>query len=167
MQSPGFQSRGPIRYRTVRLVIQRVRAASVSADGSTSGAIRTGLVVLVGVSKSDTQEDALYLSDKLLGLRIFPDESGKMNRNIAEAGGSLLVVSQFTLYADCRRGRRPSFDQAAPPEQAKALYDYFVAVLCRGPVPVETGVFQATMEVQLINQGPVTILMDSGDRNKK
>jgi D-tyrosyl-tRNA(Tyr) deacylase len=122
---------------------------------------------LVGVAKTDTQEDALYLSDKVLGLRIFPDYSGKMNLNIAEAGGSLLVVSQFTLYGDCRKGRRPSFDQAAPPEQALALYDHFVEILRRGPVPVETGVFQAMMEVHLVNHGPVTILIDSTERNKK
>jgi D-tyrosyl-tRNA(Tyr) deacylase len=122
---------------------------------------------LVGVAKTDTQEDALYLSDKVLGLRIFPDDSGKMNLNIAEAGGSLLVVSQFTLYGDCRKGRRPSFDQAAPPRQALALYDHFVEILRRGPVPVETGVFQAMMEVRLVNHGPVTILIDSDERNKK
>lgn len=151
----------------MRLVIQRVSEASVSISGSTSGSIRTGLVVLVGVSKTDTPEDALYLSDRVLGLRIFPDESGRMNRNIADACGSLLIVSQFTLYADCRKGRRPSFDQAAPPEQAQALYDYFVEVLRQGPVPVETGIFQAMMEVQLINHGPVTILMDSVERIKK
>jgi D-tyrosyl-tRNA(Tyr) deacylase len=122
---------------------------------------------LVGVAKTDTQEDALYLSDKVLSLRIFPDDSGKMNLNIAEAGGSLLVVSQFTLYGDCRKGRRPSFDQAAPPQQAQALYDHFVEILRRGHVPVETGVFQAMMEVHLVNHGPVTILIDSDERNKK
>lgn len=151
----------------MRLVIQRVNEASVTIESSTQGSIRTGLVVLVGVAKTDTQADALYLSDKVLGLRIFPDDSGKMNLNIAEAGGSLLVVSQFTLYGDCRKGRRPSFDQAAPPEQALALYDHFVEILRRGPVPVETGVFQAMMEVHLVNHGPVTILIDSAERNKK
>jgi D-tyrosyl-tRNA(Tyr) deacylase len=141
-----------------------VSQASVAIAGSTAGAIGTGLVVLVGISRSDTAADVDYLSDKILELRIFPDESGKMNRNIAEAGGGILVISQFTLYGDCRKGRRPSFDQAAPPEQAKALYDSFVDTLRRGPVPVETGVFQAMMEVHLVNQGPVTILIDSGDR---
>ena len=151
----------------MRLVIQRVNEASVTIEDSTQGSIRTGLVVLIGVAKTDTQEDALYLSDKVLGLRIFPDDSGKMNLNIAEAGGSLLVISQFTLYGDCRRGRRPSFDEAAPPQQALALYDYFVQILRRGPVPVETGVFQAMMEVHLVNHGPVTILIDSAERNKK
>jgi D-tyrosyl-tRNA(Tyr) deacylase len=148
----------------MRLVIQRVSQASVVIDGSTVGAIRTGLVVFIGISRTDTLADAAYLSDKLLGLRIFPDESGKMNRNIAEGGGSLLVVSQFTLYGDCRKGRRPSFDQAAPPEQARATYDYFVETLRRGPVPIETGVFQAMMEVHLVNQGPVTILVESDGR---
>jgi D-tyrosyl-tRNA(Tyr) deacylase len=120
----------------------------------------------VGIAKSDTKVDSDYLSDKLLGLRIFPDDGGKMNRNVAEAGGALLVVSQFTLYGDCRKGRRPSFDQAAPPDQALALYNYFVETLRAGPVPVETGIFQAMMEVHLVNQGPVTILIDSGDRAK-
>src|SRR5262245_15803609 len=133
----------------MRLVIQRVNQASVVVEGELKAAIRSGLVVLVGVSREDSNADADYLSDKLLGLRIFPDDQGRMNRSVTEVEGSLLVVSQFTLYGDCRRGRRPSFDQAAPPEQARALYDYFVATLRRGPVPVETGVFQAMMEVQL------------------
>jgi D-tyrosyl-tRNA(Tyr) deacylase len=125
------------------------------------------LVAFLGISKSDTTGDADYLLDKLLGLRIFPDDAGKMNRNVQEAGGALLIVSQFTLYADCRKGRRPGFDQAAPPEQAKALYNYFVESARRGPVPVETGVFQAAMEVQIVNHGPVTIAIDSADRSKK
>jgi D-tyrosyl-tRNA(Tyr) deacylase len=120
----------------------------------------------LGIGKSDTEEDADYLSDRLLGLRIFPDDQGKMNRSVQEAGGSLLIVSQFTLYGDCRRGRRPSFDQAAPPERALALYNYFVEAARRGPVAVETGVFQATMRVHLVNEGPVTILIDSADRGK-
>jgi D-tyrosyl-tRNA(Tyr) deacylase len=119
------------------------------------------------MTRSDTQADADYLLDKLLGLRIFPDEAGKMNRNVQEAGGALLVISQFTLYADTRRGRRPSFDQAAPPGQALDLYNYFVESAKRGPVPVETGVFQALMEVHLVNQGPVTIVIDSADRGRK
>jgi D-tyrosyl-tRNA(Tyr) deacylase len=105
--------------------------------------------------------------DKTLGLRIFPDEAGKMNRNVEQAGGALLVVSQFTLYGDCRRGRRPSFDQAAPPGQALELYNYFVENARRGPVPVETGVFQAMMRVHLVNDGPVTILIDSNSRPGK
>src|SRR5215471_368286 len=148
----------------MRLVIQRVNEASVTIENSTQGSIRTGLVVLVGVAKTDTQEDALYLSDKVLSLRIFPDDSGKMNLNIAEAGGALLIVSQFTLYGDCRKGRRPSFDQAAPPEQALSLYNYFVERAQKRDIPVETGVFQAMMQVELVNEGPVTILINSEDR---
>ncbi len=123
--------------------------------------------MFLSISKSDTTQDADYLLDKLLGLRIFPDDEGKMNRNVQDAGGALLIVSQFTLYADCRKGRRPGFDQAAPPEQAKTLYNHFVASAQGRPVPVETGVFQATMEVEIINHGPVTILIDSADRSKK
>jgi D-tyrosyl-tRNA(Tyr) deacylase len=147
----------------VRMVIQRVKEAKVTVNCSTTGSIRSGLLVLIGISRQDTQADANYMLDKLLGLRIFADESGKMNRNIEESGGALLLVSQFTLYGDCRKGRRPSFDQAAPPQQAQALYEYFVDSARRTAVPVETGVFQATMEVHLINDGPVTILLDSDD----
>ena len=148
----------------MKLVIQRVKEASVVIEGAVAGAIGTGLLVFVGIAHSDTEQDADYLVEKLLGLRIFPDEDGKMNRNVQEAGGAVLLVSQFTLYADCRRGRRPSFDQAALPDRALALYGYFVAQARRGPVPVETGVFQATMQVHLVNNGPVTILMDSESR---
>lgn len=115
----------------------------------------------MGISRVDTTLDADYVLGKLLGLRIFRDDDGKMNRNVEEAGGSLLIVSQFTLYAECRKGRRPSFDNAAPPQQALALYNYFVESARRGPVPVETGVFQADMQVHLINDGPVTILIES------
>jgi D-tyrosyl-tRNA(Tyr) deacylase len=122
---------------------------------------------LVGISRQDTQADADYLLDKLLGLRIFPDDAGKMNRSVVDAAGSLLLVSQFTLYGDCRKGRRPSFDRAAPPDLAQVLYEYFVNAARRGPIPVETGIFQATMEVHLVNDGPVTILLDSDDRQKK
>jgi len=151
----------------MKLVIQRVTEGRVTVHGSTQGAIGTGLVVFLGVSRDDTSEDADYLLDKLLGLRIFADQNGKMNRNIQEAGGALLIISQFTLYADCRKGRRPSFDPAAPPEQAAVLYNYFVEAARRGPVPVESGVFQASMQVQLVNDGPVTILLDSTDRVRK
>jgi D-tyrosyl-tRNA(Tyr) deacylase len=126
----------------------------------------TGFVILLGISKADTPQDAEYLLKKIFELRIFPDEAGKMNRNIQDAGGSLIVVSQFTLYADCRKGRRPSFDQAALPEQAESLYNYFVESAKRGPVPVNTGIFQAMMDVHLVNQGPVTIILDSADRRK-
>jgi D-aminoacyl-tRNA deacylase len=151
----------------MRLLLQRVSEARVTVGENTVGSIRTGLLILAGMAKSDTESDADYLSDKVLGLRIFSDAAGKMNLNVADAGGALLVVSQFTLYADCRKGRRPGFDQAAAPERAQALYNYLVERLRRGPVPVETGVFQATMEVHLVNQGPVTILLDTADWNRK
>jgi D-tyrosyl-tRNA(Tyr) deacylase len=151
----------------MKVVVQRVIEGSVSVNGSTCGTVRNGLVVFLGVAREDTAEDADYLLDKLLGLRIFPDENGKMNRNIAETGGELLLISQFTLYGDCRRGRRPSFDRAAPAEQAQSLYNYFVEGARRGPVKVETGVFQASMQVHLVNDGPVTILIDSAERVRK
>jgi D-aminoacyl-tRNA deacylase len=151
----------------VRLVIQRAKESKVIVNGSTTGSIRSGLLVLIGISREDTPADADYMLDKLLGLRIFPDDSGKMNRNIAEAGGALLLVSQFTLYGDCRKGRRPSFDRAAAPKEAHAIYEYFVNSARKGTIAVETGVFQATMEVHLINDGPVTILLDSDDRQKR
>jgi D-tyrosyl-tRNA(Tyr) deacylase len=151
----------------MRLVIQRVKECYVVVEGKTTGSIRSGLCVLIGISRQDTRADAEYLVDKLLGLRIFPDDSGKMNRNVTESGGGLLLVSQFTLYGDCRKGRRPSFDDAAPPDIARALYDYFVEMAQRGPVPVETGIFQATMELHLVNDGPVTILLDSDHRQNK
>jgi len=151
----------------MRAILQRVSEARVIVHENTAGTIRAGLVVFLGVGKRDAQEDADYLLDKVLGLRIFADDAGKMNRNIQEAGGSLLVISQFTLLADCRKGRRPSFDAAATPERAQELYNYFVAQARRGPVPVETGVFQAHMDVHLVNQGPVTIVLDSEDRAKR
>jgi D-aminoacyl-tRNA deacylase len=151
----------------MRLVIQRVKESKVIVSGSTTGSIRSGLVVMIGISREDTRAEADYMLDKLLGLRIFSDVNGKMNRNIAESGGALLLVSQFTLYGDCRKGRRPSFDRAAPPAMAQTLYEYFVESARHSTVPVETGVFQASMEVHLINDGPVTILLDSDDRQKK
>src|SRR5690242_6058826 len=123
----------------MRLVIQRVSEARVEVDEHVSGRIGNGLLVLLGISKTDTEIDADYLLDKLVGLRIFSDNEGKMNRSISDAGGSLLVVSQFTLYGDCRKGRRPSFDLAAPPERAKELYNYFVAAARRTNLQVETG----------------------------
>jgi D-aminoacyl-tRNA deacylase len=145
----------------MRVVIQRVKEAHVDVGGLTIGAIRTGLLVLVGVTYADSPKDAEYLADKITHLRIFPDDVKRMNRSIIEARGGLLVISQFTLYGDCRKGRRPSFDQAAPPEQAKSLYDYFVERLRLSNTIVETGVFQAEMEVHLINDGPVTLVLDS------
>lgn len=148
----------------MKLVIQRVKEAQVVVNGSTAGSIQHGMLVFLGIARTDTLVDADYLVDKLLGLRIFPDQNGRMNRDVREASGSLLVVSQFTLYGDCRRGRRPSFDAAAPPDQAIALYGYFVERARRGPVPVETGVFQAAMDVYLVNDGPVTLLIDSAAR---
>ena len=150
----------------MKVVLQRVKEARVDVNDVTTGAIRAGILVLLGVSRDDTEADADYLRDKILGLRIFPDTEGRMNRNIVDAGGELLIVSQFTLYGDCRRGRRPSFDRAAPPAQAQALYNYFVDALKAGPVPVQTGLFQAHMDVSLVNDGPVTILIDSAERNR-
>jgi D-aminoacyl-tRNA deacylase len=145
----------------MRVVIQRVRQARVEVDGQVTGSIGTGLLVLLGIAKTDLERDAEYLIEKVLHLRIFPDNDGKMNRNVEEAGGSLLVVSQFTLYGDCRKGRRPSFDLAASPREAFDLYQYFITLARKSPVTVETGVFQATMQVCLINDGPVTLICDS------
>jgi D-tyrosyl-tRNA(Tyr) deacylase len=145
----------------MRAVLQRVKRASVTVDDRIVGVIERGLVVLLGVGSHDTVADANYLVDKTLGLRIFPDEKGRMNRSVLEVGGSLLVVSQFTLYGDCRKGRRPNFDDAAGPETARALYEYFVQSARGKGVQVETGVFQALMTVELINDGPVTIICDS------
>lgn len=151
----------------MRVVVQRVSQAQVRVNFSTIGAIRTGLVVLIGISHDDNQRDADYLLDKITGLRVFPDSEHKMNLNVEQAAGSLLLISQFTLYADCRRGRRPSFDRAAPAAQARILYDYFVEQARRTPIPVETGVFQETMQVELVNEGPVTIWIDSTERDLK
>ena len=145
----------------MRAVLQRVSQASVKVDGSVTGAIDRGLLVLLGIEEQDTAAEADYLVDKTLGLRVFPDEQGKMNRNVFQAGGSLLVISQFTLYGDCRKGRRPSFDHAAGPQKALALYEYFVGRARENGIRVETGVFQAHMDVELVNDGPVTILIDS------
>ena len=141
--------------------MQRVKEARVEVEARVTGAIGPGLAVLLGIGKADTRADADYLVDKTLSLRIFPDEADKMNRTLVEAGGELLVVSQFTLYADCRKGRRPGFDRAADPGQARALYDYFVERASARSIPVKTGVFQARMDLYLINDGPVTIICDS------
>src|SRR5882672_242271 len=145
----------------MRLVIQRVREARVEVDGVCCGEIAAGLLVLVAVAKTDAAPDADYLVEKLLGLRIFPDEAGKMNRSVVEAGGSLLVVSNFTLYGDCAKGRRPAFDLAAAPEDARSLYEYFAQTLRTRRIPVETGIFQASMAVHLVNDGPVTLVCES------
>jgi D-tyrosyl-tRNA(Tyr) deacylase len=146
----------------MRAVVQRVTEAKVEIEGRVTSRIGKGLVVLLGVAKSDTRIDAEYMADKIAGLRIFPDEAGKMNRDVKAAGGSLLVVSQFTLYGDVRRGRRPGFEEAAGPEEARVLYEYFLAALRGLDVPVETGTFRALMAVHLVNDGPVTIILDSG-----
>jgi D-tyrosyl-tRNA(Tyr) deacylase len=145
----------------VRAVIQRVTRARVTTGAQVVGEIETGVLVLLGVSRMDHPEAAQYLAEKIANLRIFNDDAGKMNRSLLEIGGAALVVSQFTLYADTRGGRRPSYIQAAPPEQASPLYEEFVASLRSLGVPVKTGVFQAHMSVELINDGPVTILVDS------
>jgi D-tyrosyl-tRNA(Tyr) deacylase len=145
----------------MRIVLQRVTRAHVEVGGETAGSIGAGLVILIGVTHPDTQEDADYLASKIIQLRIFPDDEGRMNRSLLDAGGALLVVSQFTLYGDCRKGRRPSFDRAAAPEAARGLYEYFVQRLRSSNVKVETGVFQAEMEVHLVNDGPVTFVLDS------
>jgi D-tyrosyl-tRNA(Tyr) deacylase len=145
----------------MRALLQRVTEARVVVDGAVTGEIGPGLLVLLGVSKTDTAADADFLAGKVLNLRIFEDENHKMNRSVLETGGSLLVVSQFTLYGDCRKGRRPSFDDAAPAEQARSLYEHFVAVARRGNLRVETGIFQADMAVSLTNDGPVTLIVES------
>jgi D-tyrosyl-tRNA(Tyr) deacylase len=145
----------------MRAVLQRVSSAQVSVDGRTISRIGPGLLVFLGVEQGDAQLDLEYVAGKVRDLRIFADEHGKMNRSIAESGGAVLVVSQFTLSADCRRGRRPSFDAAAPPEIARALYEAFVSNLRSKDLSVQTGEFQAMMQVELTNDGPVTILLDS------
>ncbi|PYU35420.1 MAG: D-tyrosyl-tRNA(Tyr) deacylase [Acidobacteria bacterium] len=145
----------------MRAVVQRVSRARVVVEGRTTGQIASGLLVLLGVARGDTAEQAAYLAEKIAHLRIFDDEQGKMNRSLLEAGGAALVVSQFTLYGDARGQRRPSFIQAAPPEEAARLYEEFVTCLQALGVRVETGVFQARMTVELTNDGPVTILLDS------
>ena len=145
----------------MRVVIQRVKQAHVDVAGATVGTINLGLLIFVGVTHADRREDADYLADKIINLRIFPDEAGRMNRSVLDARGGLLVVSQFTLYGSCVKGRRPSFDAAAPLDQARTLYEYFVERLRMSDSVVETGVFQAEMDVHLINAGPVTFVLDS------
>jgi D-aminoacyl-tRNA deacylase len=145
----------------MRAVVQRVTEARVEVAGKIVGEIGAGLLVLLGVAREDTGSDADYLAEKINNLRVFDDDQGKMNRSLLETGGAMLVVSQFTLYGDVRRGRRPSYTDAAEPEKANELYQYFVERIRSFGVKVETGVFQATMKVSLINDGPVTILLDS------
>ena len=145
----------------MRAVVQRVRRVSVTVDGETVGAIGQGLLVLLGVARDDGESDADYLADKIAGLRIFEDAGGKMNRSVVDQGGAILAVSQFTLFGDVRRGKRPSFDAAARPEQAVRLYESFVEKIRAKGLRCETGKFQAMMDVELVNAGPVTILLDS------
>ena len=145
----------------MRAVIQRVTYAKVEVEGIVRGEIGPGVLVLLGVSRTDRPEDAEFLAAKAVQLRIFNDDAGKMNRSLLDIGGAMLAVSQFTLYGDCRKGRRPSFDDAAPADQARELYELFVAAARRLGAPVETGVFQAHMAVTLLNDGPVTLIVES------
>lgn len=145
-------------------LLQRVSRAKVTVDGQVSGQIGHGWLILLGVGKADTDETARWLADRVLGLRAFADDAGKMNRSVLDTRGELLVVSQFTLMADCLSGRRPSFTPAAPPDEANRLYEFFVAVLKESGLKVETGIFGAHMDVELVNDGPVTFWLDSSAR---
>lgn len=145
----------------MRAVVQRVSRAKVTVNGEVTGEIGPGLLVLLGVGQNDTRAEADYLAEKTIGLRIFEDAGGKMNLSVVDTGGAVLAVSQFTLYGDVRRGKRPSFDGAAPPQQARELYEYFVEKIRANGLRCETGRFQEMMQVELVNDGPVTILLDS------
>jgi D-tyrosyl-tRNA(Tyr) deacylase len=150
----------------MRALLQRVRRADITVDGVVTGAIGPGLLVFLGVGQGDTTQDADYLIDKILHLRVFPDENGRMNRSLLDTSRALLVASQFTLFADTKKGRRPSFDSAAPPDLARQLYDYFLEKAEMSGATVASGVFQAHMSVSLVNDGPVTIFIDSLDKTK-
>jgi D-aminoacyl-tRNA deacylase len=145
----------------MRAVVQRVSRAKVTVNGEITGEIGPGLLVLLGVGTADTRNDADYLADKIIGLRVFEDSGGKMNLSVVDIGGAVLAVSQFTLYGDVRRGKRPSFAAAAPPQQARELYGYFVEKVRAAGLRCETGRFHEMMQVELVNEGPVTILLDS------
>lgn len=145
----------------MRAVVQRVSRAKVTVNGEGTGEIGQGLLVLLGVGQNDTRVEADYLAEKTIGLRIFEDSGGKMNLSVVDVGGAVLAVSQFTLYGDVRRGKRPSFDAAAPPQQARELYEYFVEKIRAAGLRCETGRFQEMMQIELVNEGPVTILLDS------
>jgi D-tyrosyl-tRNA(Tyr) deacylase len=146
----------------MRAVVQRVSRAQVTVKGEITGQIGLGLLVLLGVGRDDTEADATYLAEKIASLRVFEDDQGKMNRSVQDVEGSVLTVSQFTLYGVVRRGKRPSFDAAAPPEKARQLYEFFVEQIRATGLRCETGCFQEMMQVELVNEGPVTILLDSG-----
>ncbi len=145
----------------MKAVVQRVTQSNVTVDGKIVSSIQNGLLILLGVSQNDREADADYLSDKIVNLRIFEDSAGKMNLSLLETGGEALVVSQFTLLGDCRKGRRPSFIDAAPPDKANQLYEYFTQKLKEKGISVQTGVFRAMMEVSLVNNGPVTMILES------
>lgn len=145
----------------MRIVLQRVKQASVDVAGERVGSIGPGLLALLAVTHSDTTQQADFLAEKIANLRIFSDDAGKMNLSVKDTGGAILVVSQFTLYGDCRKGRRPSFDKAALPEHARELYEYFIGRVRAQDLMVETGIFQASMQVSLINDGPVTVIVES------
>ena len=148
----------------MRAVVQRVKSASVKVEGRLVSEIGAGVLIFLGVAHEDTATEIAYIANKVANLRIFEDEAGKMNRSLLEIGGAALVVSQFTLYGDCRKGRRPSFIKAARPESANALYEQFITALEQQNIPTQGGTFQAMMDVELINDGPVTILLDSEKR---
>ncbi len=145
----------------MKAIVQRVKNASVTVDENIISSIDKGIMVLLGVAREDTEKEADYLAEKIINLRIFEDDQGKMNRSLKDIQGQLLVVSQFTLLGDCRKGRRPSFTKAAPPEEAERLYTYFACRAANAGVEVKTGKFQANMDVSLINQGPVTLMLES------
>lgn len=145
----------------MRAVVQLVKEGSVTVAGETTGSIKKGVVILLGVTKEDTEKDAKYLAEKIVNLRIFPDHEDKMNLSLLDIQGEALVVSQFTLYGDCRKGRRPSYSKAAGPDKADQLYNFFIQQVESFGVQIGTGIFQAMMEVQIINDGPVTLLLDS------
>jgi D-tyrosyl-tRNA(Tyr) deacylase len=150
----------------MRAVVQRVTSSSVDSEGVRTGSIGKGFCVLLGVTHSDTEADARWLADKIAGLRVFEDDEGKLNRSLTDVGGQMLIVSQFTLYGDCRHGRRPSFTDAARPEQAEGLYKQFVEDVRAIGIHVETGVFQTMMTVNIVNDGPVTLIIDTPEKKQ-
>lgn len=161
MACAAYANQRNLRQKDMRAVVQRVSRCRVTVDGKTVGEIGAGMLVLLGVAKADNEAAADYLAEKIIGLRIFEDDAGKMNLSVLDKRGQVLVVSQFTLYGDVRRGKRPSFDAAARPEEARRLYEYFVEKVRSAGLRCETGEFQAMMQVELVNEGPVTIMLDS------